>query len=127
MAKGIYKEWLEPDNLALVRHWKMSGVTEAQIAKNIGIAVGTFERWKNEHSEFREALKRGKQHIEAFAVGKLFELIGEKNPAAIFFYLKCQCGWRENPQQHEAEKDQRDILEKLTEALNANAAKPKTD
>lgn len=46
--------------LAQVEMWARSGLTEKQIAKNLGISVATLEVYKNERPEFIETLKKGK-------------------------------------------------------------------
>lgn len=60
MAKGKYKEWLEPDKLLLLKCWARDGLTDEQIAKNIGITSSTLYDWKIKHSEISEALSKGK-------------------------------------------------------------------
>lgn len=64
MAKAKYKEWLEGDNLILLQGWARDGLTDEQIAHNMGIAVGTLYRWKNEHSEIDEVLKKNKDIVD---------------------------------------------------------------
>lgn len=62
MAKGKYEKWLEPDNLLLLEAWARDGLTDEQIAHNMGIAVSTLYGWKNKYSEFSESLKKGKKY-----------------------------------------------------------------
>lgn len=38
-------------------------LTEAQIAKKLGVSVASFENYKSEHSELVEALKTGKETL----------------------------------------------------------------
>ena len=61
MATGKYKEWLEPDKLILLQGWRRDGLSYEQIAANIGIAEGTLNNWCLQHSEIREALKKGEE------------------------------------------------------------------
>lgn len=61
MAKGKYKQWLEPDKLLLLECWARDGLTDEQISKNIGIGTTTLYRWKDEIREIREALSHGKE------------------------------------------------------------------
>lgn len=42
----------------------MDGLTDEQIAKNIGITSSTLYEWKKKYSEFSEALKRGKEIVD---------------------------------------------------------------
>lgn len=60
MAKAKYKEWLLPENLTRLRGWAMDGLTDAQIAENIGISTVTIWDWKSKYPNFANALKKGK-------------------------------------------------------------------
>ena len=40
------------------------GLTDKEISKQLGIATSTFYEYKKEHSEFSDALKRGKQPVD---------------------------------------------------------------
>lgn len=64
MAKGKYQRWLEPDGLELLKSWARDGLTDEQIAHNIGIRAKTLYEWKNSYSELREALKKGKEVVD---------------------------------------------------------------
>lgn len=64
MAKGKYQEWLEPDGLTRLEGWARDGLTDEQIAHNMGIAVGTLYEWKKGRPKICEALKRGKEVVD---------------------------------------------------------------
>lgn len=64
MANGKYQQWLEPDGLLLLEGWARDGLTDEQIAHNMGIATGTLYAWKKVHREISEALKRGKDVVD---------------------------------------------------------------
>lgn len=57
-------EWLEKDKLILLEGWTKGGLTDEQIAKNIGIATSTFYEWKKKSKEFSESLKKGKEVVD---------------------------------------------------------------
>lgn len=86
MAIGKYQKWLEPDNLILLEAWARNGLTDEQIAKNIGISKQTFYIWKKEYSDFFDALKKGKEIVDIQvenallkrALGYEYEEISEK-------------------------------------------------
>ena len=61
MARGKYQEWLEPESLVLLEGWARDGLTDEQIADNIGIVTSTFYEWKKKYSDISEALKKGKE------------------------------------------------------------------
>ena len=65
MAKGKYKKWLEPDNLIKLRSWARDGLTNEQIAKKIGVKRQTFQRWLSTYSDMSDALKKGKEIVDA--------------------------------------------------------------
>lgn len=64
MAKGKYEDWLEPDNLLRLEAYARDGLTDEQIAKNIGINVKTLYDWKNNYSNISNALKKGKEVVD---------------------------------------------------------------
>ena len=64
MAKGKYQRWLEPDGLLLLEGWARDGLTDEQIAHNMGITAKTLYVWKNEYSDICEALKKGKEVVD---------------------------------------------------------------
>lgn len=61
MAKGKYKEWLEPDGLLKIEAWARDGLINEQIAHNIGIRRETLSEWAKKHPNIGNALKRGKE------------------------------------------------------------------
>lgn len=64
MAKSKIDEWLTGDKLILLEGWAREGLTDEQMAKNIGIATSTFYNWEKKSIEFLEALKRGKEVVD---------------------------------------------------------------
>lgn len=88
MAKGQYEKWLEPENLVLLHGWKLQGLTDEQIADKIGIAHRTFERWKSEHGQIRQAIKGGKQVANFVIENELYKKAKSGNTTAMIFYLK---------------------------------------
>ena len=64
MAKGKYKEWLEPEGLLRIEGWARDGLTDEQIADNIGISRSTLNSWKDKYSDISDTLKRGKEVID---------------------------------------------------------------
>ena len=62
--RGKYHEWLTDEGLLKLEGWARDGLTDEQIAKNIGIVPSTLYAWMNRYSEISEALKRGKEVID---------------------------------------------------------------
>lgn len=88
MAKGKYEKWLEPESLVLLHGWKMQGLTDEQIADNVGVSHRTFERWKKEHSQIRQAIKGGKEVANFVIENELYKKAKSGNVTAMIFYLK---------------------------------------
>lgn len=64
MAKSKIDSWLTEDKLILLEGWAREGLTDEQIAKNMGIATSTLYEWKKKEKEFSEALKKGKEVVD---------------------------------------------------------------
>jgi transposase len=64
MAKGKYHDWLTPDKLILLEGWARDGLTDEQIAKNIGINRDTLYTWKKKYSDISDALTKGKEVVD---------------------------------------------------------------
>lgn len=64
MAKGKYLEWLTPNGLLKIKAWARDGLTEDQIAKNMGIVRSTLSEWKKSYADISDALKKGKEIID---------------------------------------------------------------
>jgi DNA-binding XRE family transcriptional regulator len=73
MAKGKYQEWLTEEGLLLLEGWTRDGLTDEQIAHNIGIAAKTLYEWKNKYGEICEALKKGKEVADRQVENALFK------------------------------------------------------
>ena len=73
MAVGKYQKWLEPDNLILLEAWARNGLTEQQIAKNMGISYSTLKEWKKKHPAISAAIKKGKEIVDIIMENALYE------------------------------------------------------
>ena len=59
--------WLTEDGLLMLTHWKRNDLTDAQIAKKLGIAAPTLIDWKRKYPQISEALKKGLEYCIADA------------------------------------------------------------
>lgn len=57
--KPKYEKWLQPENLILIEGWRRDGLSNEQIAKNMGIYVSTLYSWLEKYKELKEAYKKG--------------------------------------------------------------------
>lgn len=87
-AKGKFEEWLKPEGLILIKGWKMDGLTDEEVAHNMGITRATLYEWKNKFPDISDALKISKEVADRIIENALFEKAKAGNIAAIIFYLK---------------------------------------
>lgn len=136
-------QWLTEDGLNLLTYLKQTGMTDAQIADEIGIHERVLRKWKERYEPIKSALKTGKTYAIAeaykalrsmFKVQTLTETITQEwtdhegnkhqtvttkvkeippDKTAIIFYMKAQAGWRENTDIVDTS-----ALDKLDELLN---------
>jgi len=52
---------MNDEKLTLVEGWKRDGLSDEQVAKNLGVCVATVQDWKKKYSSFLEAIKKGKE------------------------------------------------------------------
>lgn len=86
--KTKYDDFIDRKGLVLVEGWARDGLTDLQIAKNIGVAMSTFCEWKNKHPEFSEALKRSKEAADYEVENALFKKAKMGDVTAMIFWLK---------------------------------------
>lgn len=107
MAKGRYQEWLEPENLILLQGWKRNGLTDEQIAHNVGINVRTLDKWKAKYGQIRRALKVGHEQANYIIEGELFKKARNGNTTAMIFWLKNN--WRDKYNDSELSPEERKL------------------
>lgn len=62
MAKTKWESVKE--KLSLIEAWARDGLTDEQIANNLGIAYSTFRDYRDKHSALSAALKKGKEVVD---------------------------------------------------------------
>lgn len=62
MAKSKWEEI--KDKLMLVEGWARNGLTDEQIAKNLGISKTAFYKYKKNYAEFANSIKKGKEIVD---------------------------------------------------------------
>lgn len=83
-----YERWFNPEKLILVRGWAREGLSNDQIAHNIGVSRTTFYKWQKEHEDFANAIKQGKEVVDFMVENALFKNAMGGNVAAQIFWLK---------------------------------------
>ena len=62
MAK--YEKWLTPDGLVRIGGWARDGLTDEQIAHNMGISRSTLNAWKKRFSDISDTIGKGKDVVD---------------------------------------------------------------
>lgn len=68
---GKYEDYVKP-YLPLISEWCRT-MTEQQIAEKLGIGYSTFNQYKVDYPEVKEAIKKGKQNLVADLKGALIK------------------------------------------------------
>lgn len=63
MAKGKYEKWLTPEGLLLIEGWKRDGLSDEQLAKNMGCSYSTLRVWAEKYPALSAALKKGREVV----------------------------------------------------------------
>lgn len=104
MARGKYEYWLTSDGLLRLEAYARDGLTDEQIAHNMGISTATLYNYKRDHLEILEALKRGKEVVDVQVENAL---------------LKRALGYSFNEDKYMSiQMDQAEYYEKLDEYMN---------
>lgn len=64
MAKGKYEHWLTEEGLLQIGAWARNGLTDEQIAANMGICRDTLSEWKKKFPDISDTLKKGKEVVD---------------------------------------------------------------
>ena len=122
VAKGKYQKWLTPEGLLLLEGWARDGLTDEQIAKNIGISRKTLNDWKNNYSDICDTLKKGKEVVDYQVENALLNSALDGNTTAQIFWLKNRRPdkWRDK-QKEEADNTALDKLDDILREIKADA------
>lgn len=72
MKKGKYEKWLTEQSLTLLEGWARSGLTDQDIAKNIGISRSTLNVWRERFPQIANAISAGKEVADYAVENALF-------------------------------------------------------
>lgn len=122
MAKGKYEKWLKKENLLLLEGWARDGLTDEQIAKNMGVSYSTLKDWKNKYSAISAVLKKGKEVVDYEVENALLSSALEGNTTAQIFWLKNRRPdkWRDK-QKEETDKTALDKLDSILKEIKEDA------
>lgn len=93
---AIWQDWfddetgkkMKPEKQILLIGWAREGLTDKDIAKNIGIAESTVGLWKRKYPIFKQVLKQSKEVADFVIENALFEKAKEGDITAMIFWLK---------------------------------------
>lgn len=88
MARGKFEYWLTDDGLTLLGGWARDGLTDEQIARNMGCAYSTFRVWKDKFPAISAALKRSKEIVDYEVENALLDKALSGDTTAQIFWLK---------------------------------------
>lgn len=122
MAKGKYEKWLKEENLLLLEGWARDGLTDEQIAKNIGIGERTLYEWKEKYPQISQSLKKGKEVVDYEVENALLSSALGGNTTAQIFWLKNRRPdkWRDK-QKEETDKTALDKLDSILKEIKEDA------
>ena len=122
MAKGKYEYWLTEEGLLLLEGWARDGLTDEQIAHNIGISTSTLNNWKNKYVEILESLKKGKEVVDYAVENALLKTALKGDTPAQIYWLKNRrpVKWRDKPGYEDTRE--LDKLDAILKGLRDNAA-----
>lgn len=122
MAKGKYEKWLKEENLLLLEGWARDGLTDEQIAKNIGIGERTLYEWKKKYPQISQSLKKGKEVVDYEVENALLSSALGGNTTAQIFWLKNRRPdkWRDK-QKEETDKTALDKLDSILKEIKEDA------
>ena len=121
MARGKFEYWLTEDGLTLLEGWARDGLTDEQIARNMGVAYSTFRVWKDKYPAISAALKTSKEIVDYEVENALLNKALGGDTTAQIFWLKNRRPdkWRDKP----VDEKQRQAMEDdpITKSLKEGA------
>ena len=122
MAKSKVDKWLEPENLLLLEDWARMGLTDEQIAHNMGISRSTLSDYKVKYPIISDTLKKGKDVIDIQVENALLKSALEGSNTAQIFWLKNRRPdrWRDK-RDVDVDTSQLEKLDKILEGVAQNA------
>lgn len=76
------------EKVTLIEGWAKDGLTQQQIANNLGIGLSTLKKYKNKSVAIRTALKKGKEVSDYEVENALYKAAINGSVSAMIFWLK---------------------------------------
>ena len=122
-SRNKYEKWIVQDGLLLIQDWARTGLSEPQIAHNMGISYSTLKEWKKRFPAISATLKQTKDVTDVAVENALFKKAMSGDVAACIFWLKNRRPdkWRDKVQFTDETSLKK--LDSLIEAIDKKAAK----
>lgn len=91
MAKSDISEWTTKDGLTKLETLARRGLTDEELAKEIGINVRTLYRWKKSNCQICQAIYKGKNSSVTTIENALYKSAMRGNVKAQIFFLQKRC------------------------------------
>lgn len=118
MAKSKWEQ--VKDKLILVEGWARDGLTDEQIANNLGISKDTFYQYKKKYPDFSDSLKKGKEYVDYEVENALLKSALSGNTTAQIYWLNNRKPkqWKNRRSEEESENIQTlaDAIQKAYES-----------
>ena len=80
---GKFEQWINDDGLTAIEGWCREGANDEDLARKMGINVGTLYEWKRRFPQIVEAIKKGKAPVD-------FKVENQLLKSALGYYVKVQ-------------------------------------
>ena len=99
------------EKVALIEGWAKDGLTQQQIADNLGIGLTTLKDYMKKSSSISTAIKKGKEVTDYQVENALFKSAINGNVTAMIFWLKNRRPdkWRDRRESAEIDLMQREM------------------
>lgn len=73
MARSKAPEWITEEGLAIIEGWAREGLTNEEIASNIGIGIRTLYDWRKKYPQLAHSLKTEKKKADTIVENALYK------------------------------------------------------
>lgn len=120
MSEVAKSKWEQvKDKLILVEGWARDGLTDEQIAENLGISKDTFYQYKKKYPDFSDSIKKGKEVVDFEVENALLQNALNGNITAQIFWLSNRKPkqWKnKRSDKEEAENTQQSLADSIQKA-----------
>lgn len=91
-ARGKYAQWVEGEGLEQIKAWSRNGLTQADIAHNVGCSLSTFKEWLKKYPDLSAAIKHTREVADIRVENALYkratgydyeEVVREEGPKGV--------------------------------------------